>query len=231
MRVTAIILAAGQGMRIGGSVRQQYGEINNKPILVYALEKFERCDGVDDIVIVTAADWVLFCREEIVERYALKKIKAVVAGGDRRQDSVYLGLMAVDTVSDIIVVHDGARPFVSVEHITSVIHGAALHGACTLGEHVYDTVKRCDSDNFVQNTLNRVHLWTTQTPQGFRYASLVDAHNKARKESFTGTDDCRLFEWLGQIVKMIEGPRDNIKITTRADLDYAAYLIKNSIVK
>ena len=225
MHVTAIIAAAGKSRRVSGDTPKQFIHIKEKPMLAYTIEKFQDCDAVDDIVVVVAEEYEAFCRQKIVSKWAYRKVMAVVPGGENRQESVYRGLAAAEPSTDICVVHDGARPFIAERQIAAVIQGAAFHGACVLGVNLQDTVKRCDAASVILDTVDRSDLWAVQTPQGFRFAPLLNAHAQAVREGFVGTDDSQLMERLGHRVKMLEGTRDNFKITTDADLAYAEFIL------
>ena len=163
-----------------------------------------------------------FCRE-----YPFSKVRGIVAGGDTRQDSVYNGLMSVDPACDIVLIHDGARPFVEKRLILDSILGVIEHGACVVGVPVKDTIKVIDQEQKIRYTPQRKTLWSVQTPQSFIYEFIVDAHLRAQDESIEATDDSSLVEQLGYPVHMVMGSYSNIKITTPEDLKFAKAILWN----
>jgi 2-C-methyl-D-erythritol 4-phosphate cytidylyltransferase len=225
MKVTAIIVAAGESKRIQNKVPKQFIEIGGKPVLAHTLESFEKCDKVDEILLVVSEDWLTYCSAEIVDKYGFMKIKKVISGGERRQDSVYRGLLAIPNNTSIVVIHDGVRPLVRASKITETIKMCQECKAVILAVPIKETVKRIE-DGSVHTTLNRDRLWIAQTPQTFDYKILLDAFEKAKSDGFIGTDDASLVERLGIDVKIIEGDYDNIKITTPEDLILAEEYLK-----
>lgn len=222
---SAIIVAAGRGNRMGTDVSKQFLHLGGKPILAYALEKFQRCEAIDEIILVTRKDYIKYCRKELVQAYGFTKVKKIVAGGSERQDSVYKGLNEVDKRSAIVAVHDGVRPFVNVADIQKTIMSAVRCGSGILGVRAKDTIKICNPKKVVASTPVRDYMWYIQTPQTFKYDILMDAYKKAERDDFLGTDDSMLVERLGVQVKIVEGSYNNIKITTIEDLTVGeAYL-------
>jgi 2-C-methyl-D-erythritol 4-phosphate cytidylyltransferase len=219
MEVTALLTAAGFGSRMkSGGVSKQYLLLGDRPILAHTLALFERHPLVKRIVMTVPADDLDFCRKAIVERYGFAKVSALVAGGTERQDSVRNGLEACSAAAeDIVLIHDGVRPFVTAETITAAVAAAQECGACVVGVPVKDTVKQVVGDLIVA-TPERKSLWLAQTPQAFRYALIRAAHRAAVADGFTGTDDAGLVERLGRPVAMVAGNYRNIKITTPEDL-------------
>ena len=222
----AVIVAGGSGKRMGTKILKQYMEVGGIPILARTLSCFQNCGGIQDIVIVTAKDEIEFCAKEIVERFNFSKVKKIVRGGAERQNSVFNGLASLDKDTDIVLIHDGVRPFVKEEHIKKIIEETAVYGGCVLGVKVKDTVKRCDEKGFIVSTPDRKYFWIAQTPQAFKYNLIMEAYKKAGSDVFLGTDDSTLAERLGIKVKMIEGDYDNIKITTKEDLDFGEVIVK-----
>ncbi len=225
MKVTAIIVAAGKSKRIQNKLPKQFIEIGGKPVLSHTLESFEKCEEVDEILLVVSEDWLTYCSAEIVDKYGFMKIKKVISGGERRQDSVYKGLLAVPNNTSIVVIHDGVRPLVRASKITESITMCKECKAVILAVPIKETVKRIE-DGSVHTTLNRERLWIAQTPQTFDYKILLDAFEKAKSDGFIGTDDASLVERLGIEVKIIEGDYDNIKITTPEDLVLAEEILR-----
>ena len=224
-RVAAIIAAGGKGVRAGTPVNKQFVEIGGKPILAHTLRAFEKCDVVEEVVVVAPGDWLFFVAEEIVDRHGFRKVRRVVEGGAERQDSVYEGLKALDEDVEVVLIHDAARPFVTEREIRQVAEAARESGAAICAVRPRDTVKR-GSEKVVESTLPRGELWLVQTPQGFRRELILRAYERARKESFLGTDDAGLVERLGEEVVVVEGSYRNFKITTPEDLELARLLIE-----
>ena len=226
MFVSAIVVAAGQGVRLNTAVPKQFLPLAGKPVLVHTLAKFQACDAVSEIVLVAQAGYTDYCRTEIAEKYGINKITAVTLGGPRRQDSVLAGLGRCAAHTDVVLIHDAARPFVTTAEIESVITGAAAsNGACTLGVPAKDTIKLCDDTQTVTETLDRAKLWHIQTPQGFSAALLRDAYARADEQGLTVTDDCAIIEQAGHAVHVVCGSYFNIKITTAEDLVFAEAII------
>lgn len=225
--VSTIIPAAGMSNRMKSRINKQFIFINDKPILAHTIEKFQECKYVDEIVVVAKEDEVDYCRKEIVKRYNLNKVTKVVKGGKERQDSVLNGLLALDERCNIVLVHDGARPFIKINNIEDGIKGVIKYDACVVGVPVKDTIKTVDENEGIIDTPKRDLLWAAQTPQCFWYDLIIKAYESAQKEGFVGTDDSVLVERLGCSVKMIMGSYENIKITTPEDLIVAESILKD----
>lgn len=163
----------------------------------------------------------------LLKRFRLGKLLAVVAGGKERQESVWLGLQALPEETEIVLVHDAVRPFLTVRLVELIVREAERSGAATCGLPVRETVKRVRGD-LVEETLSREGLWLVQTPQAFHRPLLVKAHAEARAQGYLGTDDAVLLERIGLPVRMVPGLRENIKITTREDLSLAQRLLGRS---
>ncbi|WFA07683.1 2-C-methyl-D-erythritol 4-phosphate cytidylyltransferase [Tissierella sp. Yu-01] len=225
--VSVIIAAAGMSNRMGSKINKQFIAIDNKPILAHTLEKFERCKLIDEIIVVSKEEEVEYCRKEIVKKYGLKKVSNIVRGGRERQDSIYNGILALNEKTDIVLTHDGARPFVKIESIEEGIKGVLDYGACVIGVPVKDTIKVLDSHDEVHHTPKRSLLWAAQTPQCFWIHLLKRGYELAAEEGIVGTDDSSLVEKTGHPIKMIMGSYDNIKITTPEDLIVADSILKD----
>jgi len=226
MKTAAIITAAGAGIRMGGEEPKQFIMLKGRPLLAITLECFARSPDIDGIVLVVPAERVEYCRREIVDQYSLAKVKHVEAGGDRRQDSVRLGLEATDGRYPLVLIHDGVRPLVSEHLIHRIVSAAKEHRAVIPALPVRETVKEADQTGLVVKTHDRKSLWLVQTPQAFRYEDILKAHRQALEEKWEEmTDDALLMERTGVPVKIIEGSEDNIKITTPGDLELARFLI------
>jgi 2-C-methyl-D-erythritol 4-phosphate cytidylyltransferase len=222
---SVIIAAGGKGTRMGTKGGKQFLHIDGKTVLERTVHAFENCDAINEIIIVTVKEDVEKCRYEIIEKCKFSKVVSIVEGGQERQESVYNGLKAINVNCDIVLIHDGARPFVSDKTIKNSIVAAKEHGAVCVAVPVKDTIKMV-SDCFIEKTLERSKLWAIQTPQAFKKSVIIRAHESALKEGFMGTDDAVLAEHIGYKVKIVEGDYFNIKITTREDLAIADAIIK-----
>ena len=218
MKYTAIVLAAGSGKRMNTAVHKQYLDIKGKPVLYYALYAFEQ-SSVDEIVLVVGKGETDYCRQEIVEKYGLKKVKKIVEGGKERYHSVYEGLKAADH-PDYVLIHDGARPFILKKTIEQTMQEVKKYQACVVAVPVKDTVKIADEEGYAKETPERKYVWAVQTPQVFSYPMIYDAYEKAlQQEDASITDDAMVLEKVtGRKVRLIEGSYRNIKITTPEDL-------------
>ncbi len=225
-KVIAIIPAGGSGQRMQSPNPKQYLFMNGKPVLVHTLLRLQKSSLIDEILLVVPEGDLSFVRESIAKPYRLTKIQDIVAGGKERQDSVRNGLAEIGDQCDVVVVHDGVRPFVTEEMLSRVIGAALQFGAAVVGVPVTDTVKEVSGDGYISRTLNRETLWLAQTPQAFQRRILQKAYGKAAADDFHGTDDASLVEHLGFPVKMIRGDYRNIKITTPDDLVLAEAFLK-----
>lgn len=233
-KYTAVILAAGQGKRMGSSIHKQYLLLHGKPILYYSLKAFEE-SPVDEMILVTGKGEEEFCQKEIIDKYHLKKIRRIVEGGAERYDSVYHGLCAIDK-TDYVLIHDGARPFVDNEIILRSMEAAKAYQACVVGMPVKDTIKVIDEKEFAKETPDRETLWMIQTPQAFSYPliyesyktlhnSLTETKQSISSEEIKVTDDAMVVELFSDVsVKLVRGSYQNIKITTPEDLRVAEAL-------
>lgn len=218
-KIYAVIPAAGSGTRIGGPTAKQFLELGGVPVLVHTLRRFEETALVDEVGLAVPENAIAEV-EQMVARYRLNKVGKVVAGGERRQDSVHnvLRLLTLRP-SDIVLVHDGVRPFVHPKLIRRVIEECGLHEAAVPAVQPKDTIRRSNGGGFFDQTLDRSALWLIQTPQAFKAGILLKAFEKAVKEKLSATDEAALAERIGIRAKIVEGSYDNIKITTREDLD------------
>lgn len=218
MHITAIVLAAGKGSRMQSEIPKQYMDIGGKPVLYYSLKTFEE-SMVDDIVLVTSEDDISYCANEIVEKYSIHKVKAIVAGGTERYWSVKNGLLSARD-ADYVLIHDAARPCLTIDMIKRSIDEVQITGACTVGVPVKDTIKLVDEECFGVDTPPRNRLWQVQTPQSFCYQDIAKAYQLLEVSGDTDiTDDTMIMErYLGKKTKIIQGDYCNIKITTPEDL-------------
>lgn len=226
MKTVAIIPAGGSGKRLGSETPKQYLSLQSVPVLVHTLLVFQESAAIQEIVLVVPEDDLTFVRERVVKKYELRKVSAVVSGGRERQDSVRNGFLAITNACDVVVIHDGVRPFVTRDMIERVVEAAAGEGAAAAGVRAKDTIKETTAENIVTATLPRSRLWQTQTPQAFQYDLLRRAFAKAGDDGYYGTDDASLVERTGAKVRMVAGSYENIKITTPEDLTVAQALMK-----
>ena len=229
-KITAIVLAAGSGSRMKKKTKKQFMEIKGKPVIWYSLFEFEK-SRVDEIILVTGKEDIDYCKKEIVEKYNLKKIKNVVAGGSERYESVYNGLKEV--TGNIVLIHDGARPLINNEIIERSIEGTIKSDACVVGVPVKDTIKRANKEGYIIDTPNRSELWITQTPQSFKTDLVKMAYKKMKEELEKGnttlniTDDAMVVEeFTTNQVRFVQGDYKNIKVTTPEDIDIAELFIE-----
>ena len=217
-KYTAIVLAAGSGKRMNSKVHKQYLIIQDRPVLYYSLKAFED-SAVDEIVLVVGKGEEKFCRKEIVDKYGISKVKAIVEGGKERYHSVFEGLKQTSD-ADYVLIHDGARPFVNQDIIRRCMQEVQKYQACVVGMPVKDTIKIADEEGYAKQTPDRKNVWMIQTPQTFSYALIYEAYEEMLKTEDTAiTDDAMVLERLkGTKSKLIEGSYRNIKITTPEDL-------------
>ncbi len=222
-KVTAIVPAAGQGKRMGHSVLKQFIEIHGKPILILTLERLAQCSLIDEIVVVSPPDSISRL-SSLLKIYGVRKIADVIPGGAERRDSVYNALERTKPEVEIVVIHDGVRPFVSIKKIEEVIRRAEQTGGAVLGIPVRDTLKDVEN-GIIRQTVDRSTLWHAQTPQVFRRDWICEGYRKAMEQGMVLTDDAQAVEVTGHSVAMVEGDPVNIKITTPEDLKLAERIV------
>ena len=217
-KYAAIVLAAGSGKRMNSKVHKQYLIIQDRPVLYYSLKAFED-SAVDEIVLVVGKGEEEFCRKEIVDKYGISKVKAIVEGGKERYHSVFEGLKQTSD-ADYVLIHDGARPFVNQDIIRRCMQEVQKYQACVVGMPVKDTIKIADEEGYGKQTPDRKNVWMIQTPQTFSYVLIYEAYEEMLKTEDTAiTDDAMVLERIkGKKSKLIEGSYRNIKITTPEDL-------------
>ncbi|MCI7096183.1 MAG: 2-C-methyl-D-erythritol 4-phosphate cytidylyltransferase [Clostridiales bacterium] len=219
----AVIVAAGTASRMGG-IDKVMAELDGEPMIARTVRTFQNCDAISEIVVVTRPDLIV----PIMSLCAgFDKVKAVVAGGASRQESVKLGLNALSNRVQLVAVQDGARPLVSDEVIDRTVRAAHSYGAAAPAVPVKDTIKVAQG-GLVASTPERSQLRAVQTPQVFDFDLLRGALKKAEAENLTVTDDCSAVEQMGMSVKLVEGDERNIKITTPLDLKMAALLLEEN---
>jgi 2-C-methyl-D-erythritol 4-phosphate cytidylyltransferase len=221
---SVIIVAAGTGSRMNMDINKQFIKMHDKEVVSYTIDAFYNNEDIDEIIVVIREDEEQFFVKHIINKYMYKNIK-IAHGGKERQDSVYNGLKKVNANCNIVIIHDGARPFIKGEIINESIREANLNNAVVVGVPVKDTIKVVNSDNIIKDTPDRKYLWAVQTPQVFNYKVLMDAYENAYNKGYYGTDDAMLVEYLGQEVKMIMGSYENIKITTKEDISFGEQIL------
>ena len=226
IEVFAVIVAGGKGVRMESSLRKQYLDLAGMPLLSRTLQVFTRCSAISKTVLVIPEKDREFCTDIILKPHDLNARVDLVTGGKDRQSSVFNGLMAVRALAssfkkNLVLIHDGVRPFADHFIIERCIDGAMDHGACIPAISVVDTLKKVDSSRFVINTINRENLYQVQTPQAFELELIFKAHEYAAENLFSGTDDASLVENIGKNIFITKGSKKNIKITTPGDLELA----------
>lgn len=228
MAYQVIIPAAGQGKRMGAGHNKLLLELGEVPIFIHTLKVFEEdkeCEGI--ILAISPCDEEQF--NSLIADYCITKITSIVYGGKERQHSVYNGVRAAKQ-EGIVLVHDGARPFINKELINTLVNAADQKGAAIVAVPVKDTIKKVKDNDEVAETIERSGLWAVQTPQAFRISLLLEAHKKAEEEQYIGTDDASLVERMNRPVTIVEGSYDNIKLTTLEDLFFAEAILKKKQV-
>ena len=232
MKTAAIVLSAGRGTRMQSDIPKQYMPLIDKPVLYYSLKAFQD-SSVSSIILVTGKEDVEFCQKEIVEKYNITKVSAIVTGGKERYHSVYEGLKQLKD-HDYVLIHDGARPCVNVDIIERSIQSAIEEEACVVGMPVKDTIKISNENGYAVETPDRSTLWMIQTPQSFSYSLIYGAYTELMEQMQKGsqdvpsiTDDAMVVEYIyGKKVKLVPGSYTNIKITTPEDIRVAEEFLK-----
>nr|WP_317284065.1 2-C-methyl-D-erythritol 4-phosphate cytidylyltransferase [uncultured Sellimonas sp.] len=228
----AVILAAGQGKRMGTQIRKQYLELCSRPVLCYTVKAFEQSDIIDEIILVTGKGEKEYVRTEIVGKYRMHKVSKIIEGGKERYDSVWNALSFIEehynTEHMMIFIHDGARPFADDEMIRRTYEAAGKYGACVAGMPVKDTIKIVNEEKEAIETPNRQKLWMVQTPQVFTASLIIEAYKKMMEVPHDHvTDDAMAVEtMMGYPVKLVEGSYENIKITTPEDMEIAEVFVR-----
>lgn len=220
---SVIIVAAGSGKRMNLGINKQFIKLKDKEIIAYTIEAFLNNKNIDEIIVCIKKEEEDFFKKNIINKYNFKNIK-IAYGGKERQDSINNGLKKLNKDCSVVLVHDGARPFVSNEIIDESINAVKARKAVVVGVPVKDTIKFVE-DGVVKETPKRSMLWSAQTPQSFEYDLITKAYEEAYKNDYYGTDDSMLVEKIGQEVHMIMGSYDNIKITSIEDLEIAKEIL------
>lgn len=223
--ITAIIVAAGKSERMGPNTDKAFLSLGSKPVIAWSLLAFEQCSQIDQIVLVVRKDQVLAAKS-VSQMFGISKLRTVVAGGGRRQDSVMYGMKDMDPDTRMVVVHDGARPCVTADLISETIKCAKRNGSGIAASRVWDTIKYVERGSTVDHTVDRSKLWAVQTPQAFNADLLHRAYRAVEEQKVTVTDEASAVELIGEPVRLVDWPRPNIKITTAEDLPLAAAAMK-----
>jgi 2-C-methyl-D-erythritol 4-phosphate cytidylyltransferase len=225
----ALIPAAGMGKRMGASINKQYLALGGLPIVARTISIFEQCGCIDAIYLVIPAEEIPYCREQVVVANGFRKVVEIVPGGKERQNSVMNGLRAIGRRAgndDVVVIHDGVRPFITQELLRQSIDVARTCDGALVAVPAKDTIKTV-RDGVVTGTPRRETLWQAQTPQTFRFDRIHAAHLEAERAGFMGTDDASLVERNGGCIRIVTGDYRNIKITTPEDLILAEAFLAN----
>lgn len=237
VRCVAVVLAGGRGKRMGTSLAKQYLLIREKPVLYYSLDVFEKSDLIDDVILVVGKGQIPYCRQEIVEKYQFRKIRAVVEGGAERYHSVWEALRILEQEKmkkGYVFIHDGARPFINEEILCRAYDEVCKSRACVVGMPVKDTIKIADEQGCIRMTPKRSLVWQIQTPQVFSadliisaYREVIEHEQELLEQGIQITDDAMVVENVCKCpVKLVEGSYENIKITTPEDLDIAEIFLR-----
>ena len=218
-------VAGGSSERFGGELPKQYIEIAGKPLLSHTIEKFEKADSVDSIVLVVAEDYLAYTSENIVDPFDFHKVSKIVSGGESRRESVLNGLKSLSSSTSYVAIHDAARPLVSVVDINNVVKAAQKEKAAILASQAVDTIKQ-SSGGYIETTLERKKLFQAQTPQVFEYELILNAHESFTSDESLITDDASLLELQNIKVKIVEPTSVNFKITTQTDFQIAEMILQ-----
>lgn len=225
MKISAILVGAGLGLRMGGTIKKPFLYIQGKPIFLHTIERFSQICEISEIIFVTGESEIKILQEQWQADLDACKVKKIVPGGKRRQDSVYQGLSHTDSDTEIVLIHDVVRPLVKREQVQAVIKGVIEHHAAILAAPVKATVKEVGNNFLIQRTVPRNNLWMAQTPQGFKRELIEEVFDQLRNVDTEFTDDAEMAEKLGYPVYIVPGTDENIKITTPEDISIAEALL------
>ncbi|MGZ8384190.1 MAG: 2-C-methyl-D-erythritol 4-phosphate cytidylyltransferase [Nitrospira sp.] len=217
-RTVALVPAAGRGLRMGGPIPKQFLSLGGQPILVQSLRILQASPVIHEIILAVPQAERQYCLDHILATGEFGKVMKVVSGGAQRQDSVRHALAEVGEDTEIVLVHDAVRPFLTEDMIQRVVYAAVQHGAAIIALPMRDTVKYVGADGVIERTVDRRPLWLAQTPQAFRRAWLEEGHRRALLDGTQATDDADLVEQIGKPVVVVEGSGENIKVTRPEDL-------------
>jgi 2-C-methyl-D-erythritol 4-phosphate cytidylyltransferase len=226
VRVIAVVPAAGSGVRFGPGTNKTLSPLLGKPVLVWTLRALASVPEISEIIPVLREPDIEECMK-LIEEHGIPKVKKVVPGGDKRQDSVRNGLGNIDDEEAIVLVHDGVRPLIDTSLVGKVIAGLEGYDGCVCAVAPKDTIKEISEDGAIASTPSRENLLAVQTPQAFRYTTIMEAYRRAEAEGFNSTDDSALVERAGGKVNVVEGSYRNIKITTPEDILVAELFLKS----
>ena len=226
MQAEVIVVAAGKGERMGRELPKPFLPVCGIPLLIHTLRAITQSTLISKIILIVAPEREALCRNILCLHGQFRVPLTVVHGGAERQDSVRLGLTALDPTSEIVAIHDAARPFLDREILDRSIETAVIYGGALVAVPTRDTIKRVGEEGTVVETLPRQQLWLAQTPQTFRVPLIREAHARALAEGVVVTDDAALLERLGKVVKIVPGSYRNFKITTLEDLQVAEALLR-----
>ena len=221
---TAIIVAAGKSERMGPNLDKAFLSLGSRPVVAWSLLAFENCTDIDQIILIVRKDQ-LVAAKSVAQLYGISKLRAVIPGGSRRQDSVQNGLKEMDPDTRIVVVHDGARPCVKPELISNVIKSAKRNGCGVAATQIWDTIKYVERGMTVDHTVDRTKLWAVQTPQAFNASLLLRAYKEVEAKKVVVTDEAGAVELLGEPVRLVEWKNPNLNITTAEDLAVASVMM------
>ncbi|TSB44645.1 2-C-methyl-D-erythritol 4-phosphate cytidylyltransferase [Alkalicoccobacillus porphyridii] len=224
MMYSIVIPAAGQGKRMRAGKNKQFIVLNQIPLIAYTLKVFEEDEWCKQIILV-ANESEVDAMQAIVDTHQISKVSKITVGGEERQQSVYEGVKQLTGPDEIVLVHDGARPFIRKASIHRLVQAAKDAGSAVVAVPMKDTVKRVVNGT-IEETINRSSLWSVQTPQAFWRDALLAGHKKAEEQDFKATDDASIMEWIGAKVVVVEGDYSNLKITTPEDLLMAEAIIR-----
>lgn len=226
MKFGVVIAAGGSGTRFGTDMPKQFVDLCGEPVISHTIAKFQKSPSISQIVIATHKDYLVFC-SDVANSFGFSKVTSIIEGGQTRQQSVLKGLKALSKDIDHVLIHDAARPLVSVETIEKCCMETAKYGACAAGTTAIDTIKISEDGEFVDGTIDRSKIWQIQTPQCFNKEFILKCHKNAAFEGIEATDDCFLAEYYGAKIKLVDAGRENIKITNYSDLAVAEVLLND----
>ncbi len=221
----AIIVAAGRGERMGANLDKAFLSLGPRPVVAYAMMAFESCPDIQDIVLVVRREQMAAAKG-MTQMFGISKLRRIVAGGKRRQDSVSNGLAALAPETRFVAIHDAARPLVTPALISATVRSAMKHGSGVAAKRLVDTIKYVEKGFVVARTMDRTKLWSVQTPQTFKTELLRQAYAALADKGETVTDDAAAVELLGEKVRLVEWEQPNLKITVADDLRVAAAILR-----